>query len=390
MNSSDGVMAKLEVPPLDGIGDYFEIELIKIDSSVIMNEIQYMSSGITRATLDVMRGNSNQNPIYDVQTLGDDMLKYTHSYFSKSTKLLYEQVTSAAESAYTMSSLISLARGTIKGLVARNKQRAVTAAREKNSARKNSLNRSNARLSALNKFGGMIFDPIEHLIEFSLAVAKAVISVYLPLGNGLAVVYFTAGLILAAYIPFAPMLIYTFSVLAWIFSVIEAMIAAPIVMIGFANPEGHEMLGKTEQAIMLLVGVFIRPFITLIGFMLSMLMSFSLIKLFNSMMLVSSLFFFKNLLQADIDLSIAIMFGIAGLVVLYAYSLMVIMQQCYSMIYVIPDQILKWIGGPAESAGSGVAQVMRSVQTGLSQQSQSAASGVTSAAGGSVQISTKN
>jgi defect-in-organelle-trafficking protein DotA len=185
-------------------------------------------------------------------------------------------------------------------------------------------------------------------------------------------------------------LIFIFSILAWLFSVIEAMIAAPIVMTGFAHPEGHEIIGKSDQAIMLLIGVFVRPFVTLLGFVMAMMISVTILKLFNQMILVSAVYYFRSLTEPGINHAVPVMFGVSGLVVLYAYSLMVLLQQSYSMIYLIPDQILKWVGGPAQSAGAGIASVMRSVSSGLSQQSQAAAQGASSTSRSSTSVSTSS
>ena len=64
------------------------------------------------------------------------------------------------------------------------------------------------------------------------------------------------GALLALYIPLYPMMIYMFCVLSWFMAVVEAMVAGPLVCIGITHPKGHDLLGKGEQAMMLLLSVF--------------------------------------------------------------------------------------------------------------------------------------
>lgn len=398
-NKTSAVRALVASPTFAANTDRFSMGPIVIQADIVPNEIKHMSAGVTNAILDAMsvdgpiRIPPNQfvehkaNPIKLTQSLGIKILSYSKNYFKNTTSRLYEEVTRAQQSAYGLSIVFSVMQGAAKAFVAYSKAKAVNTPgiSKRDKAR---LSGGGIKANAIEGMTGLITDPVTQLIEFSNSIAKAIIGVYLPIGNGLAIVYFVAGLILGVYIPFLPTLIFIFAVLAWLFSVIEAMVAAPIVMTGFAHPEGHEIIGKADQAIMLLIGVFVRPFLTLIGFVMAMMISITVLQLFNQMILLSTVFYFRNLTQPGIANAIPVMFGVSGLTVLYSYALMVLLQQSYSMIYLIPDQILKWVGGPAQSAGAGIASVMRSVSSGLSQQSQSAAQGASSSSRGSTSVST--
>ncbi|TID97733.1 type IV secretion protein DotA, partial [Legionella pneumophila] len=74
------------------------------------------------------------------------------------------------------------------------------------------------------------------------------------------------GFVTAYYIPVLPYMIFTFGSFAWLIAVIEAMVAAPIVALGVTHPEGNEAFGKGEFAIMILVNVFLRPSLMIIGY----------------------------------------------------------------------------------------------------------------------------
>ena len=62
--------------------------------------------------------------------------------------------------------------------------------------------------------------------------------------------------------------------------------------------------------------------------------------------------------------------GFVGLVLVYAYVLMTILEQVYGLIYQVPDKILRWIGGPQDSAGS-VSQMVNQIKSQISSMGQS-------------------
>ena len=53
---------------------------------------------------------------------------------------------------------------------------------------------------------------------------------------------------------------------------IEAMVAAPLVALGITHPDGHDFVGKSTHAVMMLVGLFLRPVLMLIGLFASMIL----------------------------------------------------------------------------------------------------------------------
>ena len=78
----------------------------------------------------------------------------------------------------------------------------------------------------------------------------------------------------AYYVPMLPYMIFTFGAIAWLMAVIEAMVAAPIVALGITYPEGHEAFGKGESAIMILMNIFLRPSMMIIGFIAAISLSY--------------------------------------------------------------------------------------------------------------------
>ena len=87
-------------------------------------------------------------------------------------------------------------------------------------------------------------------------------------------VFLGIGLMLGFYVPLYPFMIFTFGVIGWLITVLEAMVAAPLVCLGLTHPEGHDFLGEAKQAMMLLLGVFIIPVLMVIGLFASTILSY--------------------------------------------------------------------------------------------------------------------
>jgi defect-in-organelle-trafficking protein DotA len=143
---------------------------------------------------------------------------------------------------------------------------------------------------------------------------------------------------------------------------------------GVTHPEGHDLLGKAEQSIMLLLGVFIRPAAMVIGFILAITLTYLMMQFLNYGFVYTA----NPLLETASSNSTASfnMISIVGILLVYAYVAIEVINQCFSMIFQVPDKILRWIGGPQEQ--SNVSQMMQSVKGGV----QSGAQGSGSAASG--------
>ena len=66
-------------------------------------------------------------------------------------------------------------------------------------------------------------------------------------------------------IPMIPFVYFGFAVLQWLILCIEAMVASPIIALGFATPSQEEY-GKSMHSLMLLFNLFLRPPLMILGF----------------------------------------------------------------------------------------------------------------------------
>ena len=111
-------------------------------------------------------------------------------------------------------------------------------------------------------------------------------------------------------------------------AVVESMVAAPLVAMGVTHPEGHDLLGKSEQAIMLLLGVFIRPSTMIIGLILSITLTYIMVGFFN----YGFVYTLNPILEAmDDDPTSFQLVTVAGSMIVYAYVIIEVINQCFSI-----------------------------------------------------------
>lgn len=195
---------------------------------------------------------------------------------------------------------------------------------------------------------------------FGFAVVVGFIAVFLPLlalFSPILMALLAAGLVMALYIPLIPFIIFTFGAIGWLIAVIEAIIAAPLVALGIAHPEGQEILGKAEPAVILLVNVFLRPTFMIFGFLIGMLLSYIGIWLVNAGFWGA----YANVVNKSYSGSTFIgMFSGFAAIILYTVLVQQVVQKSFTLIYIIPDEVLKWIGGNIKGMG-GEAEAERAV-----------------------------
>ena len=197
------------------------------------------------------------------------------------------------------------------------------------------------------------------LVDMFLQFTKLAMEVYVPFGTALATVFFGLGVVLGIYLPFMPYLLYVFGAIGWLIGVAESMVAAPLVAMGITHPEGHDLLGKAEQSMMLLLGIFIRPATMLIGFIFAINLASIAVALLNR----GFMSVLADSLASITGTALVTTIGVVGTMLVYTYVMMAVLDQAYSLIYQIPDRILRWIGGPADAPGAGAAQAAREVKS---------------------------
>ncbi len=222
------------------------------------------------------------------------------------------------------------------------------------------------------------------LISFtSLGMINPFLMLLAPIGIMILTTLFVSGAVLAFYIPLIPYLIFFFGSLAWFIAVIEAMVAAPLVALGIMQPEGeHELLGRANSALMILLNVFLRPVMMIIGFIAAFILSYVVIWLLNA----TFGYVFAGLESSAAVTSVGTgggtgmqIFGGLAKTVIYIVVAMMALQKCFSLIHLIPDKVLRFIGGYGETLGAETAGMAQEVKGYISGGAQQAAGEATKA-----------
>lgn len=156
--------------------------------------------------------------------------------------------------------------------------------------------------------------------------------------------FLVIGATLAVYTPLIPFIVYTMGALGWFVLVIEAMIAAPLVALGILSPGAqHDLLGKAEPAVMLLFGIFLRPGLMIFGMMGGMLLSAVGVTIVNASysMVMQSMGGNANILETYF------------FIISYVMLIIAVLNKAFTLIHVIPDQTIRWIGGHGERGETG-------------------------------------
>ncbi|WP_192484584.1 MULTISPECIES: DotA/TraY family protein [Cysteiniphilum] len=189
--------------------------------------------------------------------------------------------------------------------------------------------------------------------------------IWLPLVFFILVTLFTTAVIFALVIPLTPFLLFWAGKVAWLFLLIEAIIAAPIIALGVTHPEGHEVYGKSEPSVQILLNLILRPVLMVVGLIIGIILTYLLIRFsaigFHGVATQIANFYGGAEAAGDNyvagSLNIMMMFMYANFIALAFYK-------CFSLIYILPDKILHWVGGSHnERAGEQDLQEMKSSAT---------------------------
>ena len=97
-------------------------------------------------------------------------------------------------------------------------------------------------------------------------INNEIVSFFASLFSMIAMIFFTCGYTLAFVVPLLPFFRFFFNVLTWIASVLEAVVAIPLVALAHLNPEGEGLSGQSAKAAYFMIfNIFMRPVLTVFG-----------------------------------------------------------------------------------------------------------------------------
>lgn len=149
------------------------------------------------------------------------------------------------------------------------------------------------------------------------------------------------------FLPALPYTLFMIVVCGWILAVLQTMLAAPLWAVMHMTPD-RTFIGSQRQGYLLLMSLFTRPVLAVVGLFAGVLVSDPLINY------VAKAFF-------DMRGAIVSSTGTVGAVaefssffwwlIVFGFTLLPILYMCFGLPQVLPDKVLQWIGGGVADLG---------------------------------------
>lgn len=154
--------------------------------------------------------------------------------------------------------------------------------------------------------------------------------------------------IFASYIiPMIPAFIWVGSIIGFFLLVCEAIFAAPLWAVMHLHPQGDDMTGKGQAGYSLILSLLLRPTLMIFGFLTAMILSKVVGELINKVFF--QIFAMSN--GGNIGGFFAFITVLGGTAI-YCSLMFTLLRKTFSLINILPDQILRWIGGTQEQMGN--------------------------------------
>lgn len=222
----------------------------------------------------------------------------------------------------------------------------------------------------------VIYTSVVHLPKWFVSTFKQLdqdrIGFYSTLGSTFMFLFIPFGALLSILLPLYPSIIFIVGVFGWFASVIEALVAGPIVAIGLSHPEGNDFLSKAEIGMGILFQTFLRPVLIVFGFFMSICainLSFLAFNIaFSTQYAVlaggtnsiigKAMSSFGSNWQSVISI-------ILGLVILYAYTAWNIVSLCCIKMISMSNEVLSWVSSGSDSRFTSSIDIMTDTKSHL-------------------------
>ncbi|NBV27767.1 hypothetical protein EBR43_00800 [bacterium] len=241
-------------------------------------------------------------------------------------------------------------------------------------------------------FGVMLSSMIIGGTVMGLSAICSSISSSYAIGTGVAAVGFIVsfimvfgimmplGVSLGIYLPLLPVTMYSLGALMWFMTVVESMIAGPVIALGLVMPS-QDSMGKAQPSILMMFNLFLRPSLMVLGMVFGAKL-FDIFAIYFTNVMINGFGAVSNM--AGFNEWYGLIFVLFFF--FYGYSIVAVAQRCYSMIYILPDRVISWIGGQA-GGFSEVGQDLQVMQQGLTKGAEEAKKGMSSVTSGAMEAS---
>lgn len=203
---------------------------------------------------------------------------------------------------------------------------------------------------------------------------------WLPIAMVVLSSMFVAGISFAVILPLTPFFLFWAGQIAWVLSVIEALVAAPLMALAIMAPGGHGYFGHMMPGLKSLFGVIFRPVLMVLGLLIGMILTFVVIR-FSSQgfqIVATQILHFASSGSYANDAStnnVPLSQGVIACILLVSFCsfMMLAFTKCFSLIYMLPEKVTTWIGGIADRSGAQDLQQMTQSMSGAAEKGGSAA-----------------
>lgn len=233
-------------------------------------------------------------------------------------------------------------------------------------------------LSAMGPIGSAILKHHTVSTQASATIAIAELSVdlmWLPVIFVVLTTLFVTGIMFAILIPITPYILFWSGKIAWLLLVLEALVAAPIMGLAIAYPDGHDIWGMAENGFKTSLNLLLLPVLIIIGLISSMALTYvvihfsavgfhwvseSLLQVVSQSAQDANINLTKTVNGHAVDQNSLIVQGIMATFIIFMYATFISMafNKCFSTIYIIPEKVMGWIGAQGAKFGEKDAEKM--------------------------------
>lgn len=174
------------------------------------------------------------------------------------------------------------------------------------------------------------------------------------------------GFTLAYLLPNLPFLMWIGIVLGWLIMCVEAILAAPLWAVMHLHPNGDDLTGRGGNGYMLLLGLLLRPALTIFGLIAALVLTELMGEFVNKIFF--SVFFSGS--SAGWGTGLVTILSVIFSMTVYTSAMVQLFRKTFSLMHVIPDQLMRWIGGGQEQMGQYAGGLAESAQKGVQAASQ--------------------
>lgn len=198
------------------------------------------------------------------------------------------------------------------------------------------------------------------VVDFILTLVTEMWAMISP---GISVLLY-GGYFLGIWIPMVPFYVFSLGVIGWMIQVGEALAAGALWMVMHLTPERDDsFIGSQQQGYLLLMSLFARPALMVLGVVFSMAALIPAVRFVNAGSILSF-----RVIQAD---SVTGLLSVAGFMLVYCVIIFAVFMLVFSLPQTLPDRILRWIGAGIGDLGE--QNSMSRIESGASSQARTAA-----------------